>query len=212
LFHSKYQLKIGFSGKRCPSPQSNLDSPAIVAKIRGDRKMQKLPTPILSAIVAMTVDRVIGANNQLLWHLPADLQHFKKITSGHCILMGRKTYESIGKPLPNRTNIILTRDVKFQAPGCIIIHSLTEFLQHPVLHEKEEVFIIGGAEIYQLLLPQTTYLYVTIVHHHFTGNTYFPEINQTEWQEVERMDYCADANNPYPYSFLKWKRFKHYLL
>src|SRR6188472_2703937 len=123
--------------------------------------MDTLNKPILSAIVAMAENRVIGKNNQLPWHLPADLKHFKTITTGHPILMGRKTHESIGKPLPNRQNIILTRDSNYVAAGCTVVTSVKAALQKA---ESPEVFIIGGAEIYRQLLPQVQRLYLTIVH------------------------------------------------
>src|SRR4026209_1464506 len=110
--------------------------------------------PIIAAIVAMADNHVIGKNNQLPWHLSADLKRFKAITTGHPVIMGRKTYESIGKPLPNRTNIIVTRDTTFQAPGCEVVNSLDAALQRAAAIEKAECFIIGGADIYRQALPR----------------------------------------------------------
>jgi dihydrofolate reductase len=167
--------------------------------------MQAESKPQISAIVAMTENRVIGYQNQLPWHLPADLQHFKAITSGHPILMGRKTFESIGRPLPNRTNIILTRDSAYQKPGCKIVASVGDALALATL-DHTEIFIIGGAEIYRQFLPFTTRLYITLVHEDFTGDTYFPIIDLSEWKEMKREAHTADEANHYPYSFLLLER------
>ncbi len=162
--------------------------------------------PILSAIVAMAEDRVIGKDNQLLWRLPADLKHFKTITSGHPVLMGRKTYESIGRPLPDRTNIILTRDTRFSAPDCIIVNSAETAISMAIEIDQDEVFIIGGAEIYSQLLPQTQRLYLTLVEHAFKGDTYFPILIADEWREVSREKHQKDDKNPYDYSFVVMER------
>lgn len=162
--------------------------------------------PILSAVLAMSENRVIGKNNQLPWRLPADLKHFKAITTGHPILMGRKTYESIGRPLPNRTNIILTHNPLFQAPGCIVVTSVDEAIRDASLENKEEIFVIGGAEIYKLLLPVTQRIYLTIVHHQFEGDAYFPELVEGAWKEVEKIEHRADGENAYDYSFLRLER------
>lgn len=162
--------------------------------------------PIVSAIVAMSENRIIGKNNQLPWRLPADLKHFKAITTGHVILMGRKTYESIGKPLPNRINMIITRDVRFNARGCKIVHSVEEAIEQASAENQKEMFIIGGAQIYQQCLPQTQRIYLTIVHHHFDGDVSFPELNQSEWSEIERIRYPADNENIYSYSFVRLER------
>jgi len=150
----------------------------------------------------MATNRVIGLNNQLPWHLPADLKHFKNVTQGHAVLMGRKTHESIGKPLPNRKNIILTRNPHYQASGCLIVNSLEEAIH---LTDKE-LFIIGGAEIYRAFLPQVEQLYLTLVHQEFEGDAFFPEIDWTEWKEVEREDFSKDEKNECDYSFLKLQR------
>jgi dihydrofolate reductase len=162
---------------------------------------------ILSAIVAMGINRAIGKNNQLLWRLPADLKHFKSLTTGHPILMGRKTFESIGKPLPNRTNIIITRKSNFDAPGCIIATSLAEAIEIGAENDTD-IFIIGGAEIYRQLLPQIQRIYLTIVQQKFDGDTFFPELNEDEWQEVAHSDHAADAENPFAYSFVTLERIR----
>ena len=158
----------------------------------------------LSAIVAMSENRAIGRDNKLLWHLPADLQYFKKTTMGKPVLMGRKTYQSIGRALPGRTNIVITRDAAFAAPGCIVAESIETALD--ALSFSEEVFIIGGAQLFEQLLPRTERLYLTLVHHYFDGDTFFPELNNKEWRELERTDHAADEKNPYAYSFIVLER------
>lgn len=160
--------------------------------------------PTLSAIAAMDKNHLIGKNNQLPWHLPADLAHFKAITTGHPILMGRKTHESIGRPLPNRTNIVLTRDAHYQAEGVIVVHTLDEALAS--CPEAQELFIIGGAEIYQLAFPRLQKLYLTFIHQAFEGDTYFPAFSAKEWREISREDCPADEKNAYAYSFLLLER------
>jgi len=155
---------------------------------------------VISLIAAMTPDRVIGRNNQLPWHMPADLQHFKNLTSHKTILMGRKTYQSIGRPLPNRRNIIITRDTNFAAPGCEIFHSIDEALT--ALKDEAEVCIIGGSEIYLQTLARADFLYLTFIHATIDGDTYFPEWNKNEWQEISREEHSSDERNPYSYSFI----------
>jgi len=168
--------------------------------------MKKPDRPLISAIVAIAENRVIGKDNKLPWHLPADLRHFKAITTGNPILMGRKTYQSIGRPLPNRTNIIITRDQGFQAPGCMVVTSLEEAIAQASLQGGKDIFIIGGAEVYKQLMPDIDRIYLTVVHHVFDGDTYFPELNETEWQEVECDDFAPDSENVYSYSFLRLER------
>lgn len=154
----------------------------------------------VAAICAMSENRVIGKDNKLPWHLPADIQHFKKMTTGYPILLGRKTYESIGRALPNRCNVVITRDAGFIAPGCVVVNSIETALS--AVSYSEEVFIIGGAVLYQQMMPHIHRLYLTIIHHHFDGDTFFPELNMEEWREVERADHEADAENKYSYSFI----------
>jgi dihydrofolate reductase len=162
--------------------------------------------PTLSAIVAMAENRVIGRNNQMPWHLPADLKHFKAITSGHPVLMGRKTFASIGKPLPNRTNIILTRDKQFSAQDCLTVSHPEAALSMATELDQEEIFVIGGAEIYRELLPHVQRLYLTIIHHQFEGDAFFPELNMSDWHEVSRERHSADDKNPFDYSFIVMER------
>lgn len=158
----------------------------------------------LSAICAMSENRVIGCQNQLPWHLPADLKHFKKITLGHPIILGRKTYESIGRALPERCNIVITQDTHFQAPGCVVVNSIETALL--AVAYSDEAFVIGGALLYQQLLPKVSRLYLTEIHQFFEGDAYFPELDMSEWHEVTREDHTKDAQNSYDYSFIVLER------
>lgn len=153
----------------------------------------------ISLIAAMANNHVIGRNNSLPWHLPADLNHFKNVTMGKPIVMGRKTFESIGKPLPGRQNIIVTHDKMYQATGCTIINSIDHI---KLVSDALEIMVIGGAEIYKQLLPQAQRLYLTYVHTDVTGDSYFPQWQANEWQEISREDHLADENNKYDYSFV----------
>jgi dihydrofolate reductase len=159
---------------------------------------------MISSIVAMAENGVIGRNNQLPWHLPADLKHFKNITSGHAILMGRKTFESIGRPLPQRTNIVLTRNERYQADGCLIAKTLEEAVALTPPHQ--DLFIIGGAEIYKQYLPQVQKLYLTLIHQSFSGDAYFPAIDMNDWKETSRIRHEADEAHAYAYSFVELER------
>lgn len=158
----------------------------------------------ISAVVAMSEERVIGLDNKLPWHLPADLKHFKEVTMGKPIVMGRKTYESIGRALPGRLNIVISRDKKFQAVGCEVVSSIDEAIK--VAGDSEEIFVIGGALIYEVMLPVIQRIYLTIVHHVFAGDAFFPEFNKAEWHETQRECYPADEKNLYPYSFIILER------
>ena len=154
----------------------------------------------LSIIVAMDRNRVIGKGDALPWHISEDLKHFKKITMGKPIIMGRKTHESIGRPLPGRENIILTRDRSYKAEGCTVLHSMDDIFEH--CKDIEEVMITGGAEIYKLALDQVSNLYLTEVHAEVEGDTYFPEFERSKWKEISREDHKADEKNEFNYSFL----------
>jgi len=158
---------------------------------------------IVTIVVAIAENYAIGKNNQLLWHMPADLKHFKQITSGHTVIMGRKTYDSVGKPLPNRRNIIITRQ-EITIPGCEVVKSVDDALE--LCTNEEEVFIVGGAEIYKLAMPKTDRIYLTIIHHSFEADTLFPEIDYMEWKEVSREDHPADEKHKYSYSFITLER------
>lgn len=157
----------------------------------------------LFIIAAMDKNQVIGKNNTLPWHLPADLKHFKKVTMGKPIIMGRKTFESIGKPLPGRQNIILTRDKNYHATGCSIIHSIDEINKHT---DAEEIFVIGGSEIFNQLLPFAQKLYLTFIDAQFDGESYFPKWQKNEWHEIYREDHLADEQNKYNYSFVTYEK------
>lgn len=160
----------------------------------------------ISLIVAVAENGVIGHNNQLIWHLPNDLKQFRRLTTGHCIIMGRKTFDSIGKPLPNRTSVIISRNPDFQAEGCITADSLEKALSKAREIEHEEAFIIGGAEIYRLSLPLADKIYLTEVHHSFEGDTLFPTIDKNVWQETKRENFETDEKHLYKYSFVELEK------
>lgn len=163
---------------------------------------------IKSIIVAKADNNAIGKDNQLIWHMPADLKHFKNTTMGHHIIMGRKTFESQKKPLPGRTSIVITRDKDYKAKGCLIVHSLEEAFNIGKENNQEEVFILGGAEIYKLALPYTDKIYLTEIKAEFEADTFFPSLNMEEWEEIKRSEFPADEKNPYPYIFLEFVRKK----
>jgi dihydrofolate reductase len=158
----------------------------------------------IAIVVAMAANRVIGRDNRLPWRLPADLRHFKRVTVGKPILMGRKTYESIGHPLPERTNIVVTRDHAYAAPGCVVVHSIESALK--AAGDHAEVMVIGGTDFYWQLLPKADRIYLTLVHEEFEGDALFPELDVSEWREVERTDCEPDEKNPWPYSFIRLER------
>jgi len=160
-------------------------------------------SPCLSLIVAMNAARVIGYENHLPWRLPADLKHFRQVTMGKAVIMGRKTYESIGKPLEGRMNIVLSRHVS-EIAGCEVVPDLAHALARCA--GQEESFIIGGSSIYSLSLPQVQRLYITWVDGEFQGDSYFPEFPLAEWQEVSSEAFTADERNPHAYRFTVWER------
>jgi dihydrofolate reductase len=155
---------------------------------------------VVSAIVAMAENGVIGQDNKLIWHLPNDLKHFKENTMGKPIVMGRKTYESIGRPLPGRRNIILSSQKDLEIPGCEVMHSVEEILE--ATREVPELMITGGGEIYRLFMSYVTRLYITYVHVEVPGKTTFPEINLKAWKEISRQRHDADERHIYDYSFV----------
>ena len=159
---------------------------------------------MIALVVAMAENRVIGKENKLIWHLPADLKHFKNITTGHPIIMGRKTFESIGKPLPNRTNIVITRQTDFEAEGILVAHSLSDALMMAQQMDSD-IFVIGGAEIYKQAMFLADTIYLTEVHHTFDGDTFFPEIDSVLWEETSREEHEADEKNKYNYAFVTLK-------
>ena len=159
----------------------------------------------ISLIVAMSSNRVIGLDNQMPWHLSADLKRFKKITLGFPIVMGRKTFESIGRPLPGRTNIIISRNPVYNPQGCWLMSDIEAALAM-ACQSAEKVFVIGGATLYQAVLPFADTLHITQINEEFHGDTFFPEINGNEWTEIEREDVNDDPMVTFSYSFLTLKR------
>jgi dihydrofolate reductase len=159
----------------------------------------------ISLIVAMSHNSVIGLDGQMPWHLSADLKRFKSITLGNPIIMGRKTYESIGKPLPGRSNIIISRNTEYQQAGCLVFNTINAALESSYQH-ADEVFIIGGAALYEATLPYAHKLYITEIHKQFTGDTFFPLWDSNEWTEIQREDIDADPQVDFSYSFLTFTR------
>lgn len=159
---------------------------------------------MITIIAAVAENNALGKNNQLIWHLPADLKRFKQVTLGHHIIMGRKTFESLGKPLPNRTTIIITRNKNYKQEGCIVVNSLPEAIEASVTDENP--YILGGAEIYKQALEIADKLDLTFVHHSFDADVFFPEIDSSIWNVMERIDNKADEKNKYDYSFITYIR------
>ncbi len=159
---------------------------------------------MLSLCVAMDQNRLIGSNNALPWHLPADLKRFRLLTMGKPIIMGRKTYESIGRPLPGRLNIILTHNSLLTIAGCHMLHQLNDVLT--LSKQYKESILIGGATLYQALLPKVQRMYITLVHAQCVGDTYFPDYSPDQWQLIDRQDFPADTHHAYPYSFTVLER------
>lgn len=159
---------------------------------------------MISIIVAVAQNQAIGKNNDLLWHLPTDMAFFKEKTKGHCIITGRKNYESIPakfRPLPNRTNIVITRQAEYNGGGAEVVSSLDDALAFAKTIQNEEIFIIGGGEIYRQALPLVDTIYLTRVHHSFEADTFFPELDDAIWQEVESIYHEADERHAYAFSF-----------
>jgi dihydrofolate reductase len=163
----------------------------------------------LSLIAAVSENGVIGKGGKLPWDLPADLQRFRELTKDHPVIMGRKTYESIGKPLPHRSNIVITRQ-EVNIPGCTVVHSFKEAIQASEASEANEAFIIGGAEIYRAALPFAHRIYLTRVHVNVEGDAFFPEVDFSQWREVSRERHEADAEHAYPFTFLVYEREKRF--
>lgn len=160
---------------------------------------------IVSLIVAVGRKHEIGKDGRMPWHLPADLKHFKAMTLGKPVIMGRKTLDSIGRPLPDRRNVVITRDRRFQAAGCEVVHSLEEALKR--VEPAVEAMVIGGGEIYRAAWQQAKRVYLTRIDAEVPGaDTFFPELAPGEWREVNRVDHRSDAKNPYAYSFLLYEK------
>jgi dihydrofolate reductase len=159
---------------------------------------------LISMIMAMAANRVIGANNKIPWRLPRDQQRFKAITTGKPIVMGRKTHESIGRPLPGRHNIVVSRNQDFQAEGCTVVHTPEAALQ--AAGGVEEVVVIGGAYLYEYFLPMSGRLYLTILEESFTGEVFFPEFDESEWRTILSETHKPDEKNAHRYRFMILER------
>ena len=158
----------------------------------------------ISIISAMASNRAIGIRNTLPWQLPEDLKHFKALTMGHHIVMGRKTYDSIGKPLPGRDTVIVTRNADYAVPGCLAVNSLDAALT--VSHGDAEVFFVGGAELYRQALPIAHRIYLTEIQRVFDGDAFFPEFDKSQWVETAREKHRTDGPNGFEYHFVIYDR------
>ncbi len=161
---------------------------------------------LVSAIVATAYNNVIGKDNEIPWYLPADLRYFKEKTLGHHILMGRNSYESIGRPLPKRTNVIITRNPFYVVSGCVVVHSIEEGLQFAAENDETEVFIIGGGEIYRQAMDYCDRIYLTIVDTNVEGTVFFPDLDEHVWKLVEENPRKADEKNEFDYCFKIFER------
>lgn len=164
---------------------------------------------IISYIAALSRNRVIGRNNDLPWNLPDDMKYFMQTTKGHAVIMGRKNYESIPekfRPLPNRTNIVVTRNKSYLAPGCVIVHSLEEAIRKAGDSPEPEAFIIGGAEIFRAGFQYANRLYLTEIDADIEGDIRFPDWNRAGWQEVSRRHHAADERHAYAFDFVVYER------
>lgn len=163
---------------------------------------------MLSIIVAVAKNNVIGKNNQLIWHIPEDLKRFKKLTTGKTIIMGRKTFESLGRVLPNRKHIVLTHSKDFivEDEAVQIVNDITELGEY--ITSKDENFVIGGGLIYNQLLPYTNKIYITKINKDFEGDTYFPKIDETKWKIIEKIKGLKNEDNPYDYEYITYEKIK----
>lgn len=165
--------------------------------------------PSIALIWAMARNRVIGYRNTLPWRLPADMQHFKALTSGHAVLMGRKTFESLGRPLPNRTNIVISRNPDYAPAGCLVANDpdqAIEIARRNPAAVGQEIYVIGGENLYRQMLPRANRLYITQIDAEVEGDAWFPEFDWDAWHEVERHQHAADERNPYACTFLTLER------
>ena len=164
----------------------------------------------ISLIAAVAQNGVIGRDNDMIWHLPDDFAFFKRKTSHHPIIMGRKSLEALGKPLPNRTNIVITRNPDFTATGVIVVHTLDDALAEAKKAERatDEIFVIGGAEIYKMALPLVTTLHLTEIHQAYEGDAYFPAFDKREWIEVSRRPHPIDDRHAAAFDFVEYERKK----
>jgi dihydrofolate reductase len=161
---------------------------------------------VIKILVACDEKYVIGKNNTLIWHLPADLKRFKELTTGNVIIMGRKTFDSIGRPLPNRTSIVITRQTDYKQEGVIIVHSLEEAILKAKSLHRGDIYIVGGAEIYRMAMEVADEIELTFLHDIFEGDAFFPEIDPTVWKVISKERGITDEKNPYQYSFIRYRR------
>ncbi len=161
---------------------------------------------IVSLIAAVSENNVIGKDNDLPWHLPKEFKYFKNTTKGHHILMGRKTFESFPQPLPQRTNIIITRQNNYNVQGGKVVHSLEEGLELARQNDEDEAFVIGGAQIYKLALPLADRIYLTVIHTTVNGDTYFPAFNEKQWTITHKKPVKADKNNPHDFTIYLYEK------
>jgi dihydrofolate reductase len=163
----------------------------------------------ISIIAAADENNVIGKGNKLVWHMPEDMNFFKEKTKGHCVITGRKNYESIPekyRPLPERTNIVLSNKPDYKAPGAIVVGSVYEAVETAREKQEKELFIIGGAEIYKEFMDLVECIYLTRIHHSFEGDIFFPVLDDSKWKKVDKKHCKADAKNPYDYTFETYER------
>lgn len=161
---------------------------------------------IISLIAAVAENDVLGKDNAMIWHLPKDMKWFKDKTLNHYVIMGRKTFDALGKPLSGRTNIIITRQKDYKQEGCRIVHSLEDALKLAQEGGEQEAFIIGGAEIYKQALPHADIVYLTEIYHKFEGDAFFPKVNHDEWELVYEEKHEPDEKNKYRFAFCEYKR------
>ena len=164
--------------------------------------------PRISLIAAMARNRSIGIDNRLPWHLPADLKRFKALTMGHPMVIGRRTYDSVGRALPGRTTIVVTRQPGWTAPGVIVAHTLDEALDEAVRLDDAEVFVGGGQEIFRLALDRADRIYLTVIDRDFPGDTFFPEFDELRWRIVEREEHPPTEARPYAFSFVTYEKIR----
>jgi len=160
----------------------------------------------ITLLVAAAENNAIGKNNQLLWHLPNDMKFFKNTTWGMAVIMGRKTYESVNKPLPGRFNIVITRQADWKAEGVMVAADLNTALQKAKETNCNEIFVIGGGEIYKQSMEMADKIYITRVHATLDGDTFFPEIDESKWELIKNQDFTADEKHAFAYSFQTWQK------
>jgi dihydrofolate reductase len=184
----------------CPETRNlSHNRPAPIGSPGESPRAAPIVSPLVSLIVAMTPASVIGRDNDLPWRLPADLARFKALTMGHPIIMGRRTWDSIGRPLPGRTSIVLSRSAGFAPAGAIVVPDFEQALV--AAGAVDEVFVIGGAQVYALALPRADRLYLSIVHADIDGDAHFPAFEPADWREVERIERPADERHAWPMTF-----------